>query len=220
MFIPFILDPRNAPAVALYASILLSSEGLYFLYNAFKSIYSNTNHPQKPKLEQKYSNYAGKFVLILPAIILFLTCFKHTSDLSRVRLGTSDRETMEWIRKNTPEDSQFLLLTNNGQVSPMVDAYQEWFPSLTERHSQNTLQGLEWTIGSDFYRYSLKLMNLQACENTNCVQAWVSENNIQTDYLLLRIQRILPELSDSIATDKSLYLIYQTEEIAIYKYSH
>lgn len=218
MFFPFILDPRNAPAVALYASILLSSEGLYFLGNTFQNIYSNSVRPQKQ--QRQYVNYAGKSVLVLLSIFLFLTGFKSARDFSRVRLGPTDRETMEWIRGNTPENSHFLLLTNDGQVSPMVDAYQEWFPSLTERHSQNTLQGLEWTMGSDFYKYSLNLMALQACKNVACVQAWAFENNIQTDYLLIRPKRILPELLDSIVTNKSYRLIYQTDGVAIYNYTN
>ncbi len=218
MFIPFILDPRNAPAVAIYASILLASEGLYFLYDAFKDLYLNSNHRQNHKQAHAYVNYAGKLISILLAIFLFWACFKSTRDFSRVSLALADRETMEWIRKNTPESSRFLLLTSDGQVNPMVDAYQEWFPSLTERHSQNTLQGLEWTMGPDFYEYSLKLMDLQACRNIDCVQEWISEGNIQIDYLLIRTKRVLPGLSDSILISEAYYLIYQTDRVAIYKY--
>ena len=125
---------------------------------------------------------------------------------------------MEWIAQNAPENSQFLLLTNSDQVSPVVDAYQVWFPSLSEHHSQNTLQGLEWTMGPDFYEYSLELMNLQSCKNMTCVQNWVSENDIQVDYLLIRPKRISPELTESIIENKSLHLIYQTDGVEIYKY--
>jgi hypothetical protein len=75
-------------------------------------------------------------------------------------------------------------------------------------------------MGPDFYKYSLNLMALQTCKNITCVQTWASENNIQIDYLLIRTKRTLPELSDSIATNKSYYLVYQTDGVAIYKYTH
>jgi hypothetical protein len=100
----------------------------------------------------------------------------------------------------------------------MVDAYQEWFPALTERHSQNTLQGLEWTIGSEFYGYSLKLMELQSCEDVACVQNWTSENNMQINYLLVRPKRVPPKLIDSILLDESFHVIYQTDEVIVYEY--
>jgi len=218
MFFTFIIDPRKAPAIAIYAIILLSSEGLYFIWATFKGMYKNYQHDHDQTM--KNVNFAGKFILVFLTVFLFWAGFKSARNFSRVSLGLADRETMEWIKQNTPENSKFLLLTSNGQISPMVDAYQEWFPSLTERHSQNTLQGMEWTMGSDFYEYSLELMDLQSCENMACVQTWISENNIQIDYLLIRPKRVLPELSDSILTNRSYYLVHHTDEVAIYKYIH
>ena len=218
MFFPFILDPRNAPAVAIYAIILLASEGLYYLYDTLGSLYSKKS--KDVENTNKYLNLGGKLTLVLLTIFLLWAGFKSAKDFSRVSLRPDDRETMEWIKQHTPENSQFLLLTNNGQISPMVDAYQEWFPALTERRSQNTLQGLEWIIGSDFYEYSLELTNLQSCTNMTCVQNWSSENGIQIDYLLIRPKRISIELSESLLENKSFHIIYHTDGVKIYKYIH
>jgi hypothetical protein len=215
-FFPFFLDSRNAPAVAIYAFILLASEGAYFLYVQFEGI--DFNNFENGGQAQRYGFYVINTIFILLVTFLIWVSFRFAWDFSRVTLSEADRETMEWIKENIPSHARFLLLTNTGQISPMVDAYQEWFPALTERHSQNTLQGLEWTIGSEFYGYSLKLMELQSCEDVACVQNWTSENNMQINYLLVRPKRVPPKLIDSILLDESFHVIYQTDEVIVYEY--
>jgi hypothetical protein len=215
-FFPFFLDPRNAPAVAIYAFILLASEGAYFLYAQLDRI--DFNSFKDGSQAQRYGFYVINTIFILFVTFLVWVSFRSAWNFSRVSLSEADRKTMEWIKGNTPEYAPFLLLTNSGQVSPMVDAYQEWFPALAERHSQNTLQGLEWTIGPEFYGYSLKLMELQSCEDVACVQNWTSENNIQINYVLVRPKRVSPELVDSILLNESFHVIYQTDDVVVYEY--
>ncbi|MGB8982604.1 MAG: hypothetical protein WCC12_12060 [Anaerolineales bacterium] len=90
----------------------------------------------------------GIFGLILLDLLVF--SFVGARNLARFSLAESDRQTMQWVRSNTPAESRFLLITSAGQISPMTDTFQEWFPALAERRSQNTLQGTEWTLGEDF----------------------------------------------------------------------
>jgi len=206
-FLPFFLDPRNAPAIAMYAFILLSSEGLYFLRDVL----------DKGKPADRKVRYILNSVFALLTAFLFWNCFTSAGDFSRVSLTEADRATMAWVRDNTSKDAQFLLLTNSGGVSPMVDAYQEWFPALAERHSQNTLQGREWTLGAQFYEYSLELMDLQACEDVACLREWGEDQDIQIDFLLLRPGYVRPTLVVSIRTDNALQVVYESGVAVIFE---
>lgn len=216
-FLPFLLDPRNAPAIAMYAFILLSTDGLYFILN---KIHSLIMIDRKDRFKKIYIQYVNLSLLLLLLLVVFLSwsSIQSLMRFSLVSLKESDRMTMEWIKNSTPENSNFLLLTNDGGISPMVDAYQEWFPALTERHSENTLQGLEWTLGNDFYKYSQRLIKLQSCEKISCIQNWISEENAQVDYLLVRPGRISHNLLNSLQLGDLHQAVYQTEEVIIYEY--
>ena len=82
---------------------------------------------------------------------------------------------MLWVRENTPADSSFLILT--GRADVMTDAVQEWFPALAERHSATTLQGLEWTLGGEFYPRWNELSALQSCREMACIESISNEMN-------------------------------------------
>jgi hypothetical protein len=215
-FLPFFIDPRNAPAVAQYAFLLLSSEGLFFLWAGFEKAYSNSR-----KVDRNSLPYAGIIASILLALLgLYLLRATVTSEigLAQVSLKNSDRETMEWIKINTHPSTRFLLMTNHGQISPMTDAYQEWFPTLAERRSINTLQGMEWFLGGGFYEYSLRLTDLQSCRDVGCLKEWMSENGEQVDYLLIRTRRISPDLLQSIESDADYHSIYESADTNIYQF--
>lgn len=212
-FLPFLLDPRNAPAVAVFGFVFLASDGLLFLGDELaKAVEKSGKHAPNISIWAK----SGVFILLV--LFLFWASFTSAKAFGRVRLQPADRDVMRWIQKNTPAGARFLLLTNSGQISPMVDAYQEWFPMLTDRHSQNTLQGLEWKLGANFYGHSLSLMQLQTCEDIKCVQVWARENQIELDHLLVRSKRIRPELLASIRLESSCRVIYETDETLICEY--
>lgn len=214
-FLPFFLDPRNAPAIAQYAFVLLSSEGLYLLNDEFTKRYSAESVDDKRNLIRALSMINFVFALLLA--YLFYASWSSVETLARLSLWQSDREAMEWVRTNTPQDAQFLLLTNAGQISPMVDSYQEWFPALTERHSLNTLQGMEWTLGPRFYPYSLELMELQRCADADCLQAWAVKNNAQFDFLAVQSRRVSPQLLNAIESDDRYEVIYTSDSTIIFQ---
>ena len=70
-----------------------------------------------------------------------------------------------WIKENTPEDSQFLVIT--GEPEAMCDSSAEWLPALTERKSLSTLQGREWILGRQFGDFIGHRSNLQSCIDKN-----------------------------------------------------
>lgn len=216
IFLPFFLDPRNAPAIADYGYILLSGEVLYFLWEKFNQAYVEDMRKKNLALSPSAPYFIALPFVALGVYFLWIT-FSTSMEFFHISLQEPDREVMEWVRTNTPDNSRFLLLTSRGQVNPMVDSFQEWFPALAERHSQNTLQGMEWTLGSQFYDSLLLLIDLQSCRDVVCLRDWALENDIQLDYILFRVGQVRPELIDSVRSDGGFKTVYVSDSVVIYK---
>jgi hypothetical protein len=215
-FLPFFADPRNAPAVSTFPFILLSSEGLYFLKEEFERAYLNTMGNKKDTLVRPSIWTTAIFSVLL--IYLFIISFNSTGNLPHISLKESDRETMTWIRENLPVESRFLLITNAGQISPMADSYQEWFPVLAERQSRNTLQGTEWTLGLEFFPYSQQLVALQSCPDADCLHEWTKSNSVQVEYVLVQTERASPDLIASLRSDEHYQMVYESATTVIFKF--
>jgi hypothetical protein len=212
-FLPFFIDPRNAPAIVIFPLVMLSVEGLYFLKEGFDRAYAKA-------MEKSNKAVTSTSVpqIILAALLLYFFSLSYSSldYLVRLSLTPSDREVMEWVSANTSADSRFLLITNQGQISPMTDSYQEWFPTLTERISENTLQGKEWTLGPRFYSYTQDLVKLQTCSDIDCLQQWKSRNHTKVDYILFQKRRASSELIASIKNDVQYHVLYETDNVVIF----
>ncbi|HMR98164.1 MAG TPA: 6-pyruvoyl-tetrahydropterin synthase-related protein [Anaerolineales bacterium] len=213
-FVPFFVDPRNAPAIAIFPLIMLASEGAHYLNAEFIRAYSKTFHTRAEETSFPLRLSIAIFTVLL--LYLFLVSWGDASNLARVSLTQADRETMEWVRQNTPVESRFLLFTNTGQVSPMADSYQEWFPALAERNSQNTLQGLEWTLGSEFFSYSRRLSALQSCQTADCLAGWMRREDVEADYLVFKKRSVSASLMDSVRANHAYQVVYDSENALIF----
>jgi len=213
-FIPFFIDPRNAPAIATFPLLVLAVEGLYYLNMEFTRAASETFSTNKAAIKSLPIFTYGSFVILL--LYLFFVSYGAIPNLVRISLSESDRETMNWIKENTPSESRFLLITNAGQINPTSDSYQEWFPVLAERQSQNTLQGLEWILGPDFFEYSQKLIALQTCRDIYCLNDWLEQRNVQIDFVVFQKKRGSPALLDSLRAEESYSVVYQSENAEIF----
>lgn len=215
-FLPFVVDPRNAPAIAIFPFLMLVSEGACFLSRELTRAYLET-FPNSRNASQ-YLPLLMNGILAVILLFLFSISYRSIPNLVAVSLSRSDRETMEWVRENTPSESRFLLITNTGNISPMTDAYQEWFPALAERRSQNTLQGREWILGSDFFEYSQRLMALQGCPDANCLKDWLEERNVPVDFVLVRKQRVSSGLRDSLRANPHYRLVHENENVEVFAF--
>ena len=158
----------------------------------------------------------GIFGLIL--LYLVFVSYTSASNLVALSLSISDRETLRWVKENTPLESQVLLITHRGDISPMTDSYQEWFPVLAERQSQNTLQGTEWILGPHFFEYSQELIALQACPDVHCLKDWLEQKNVQADFILFQKKRASPALLNSLQADESYHAVYESENAEIFAF--
>ena len=127
---------------------------------------------------------------------LVIECFVHAYIICEVTLPSASQQAMFWVRDNTPAESSFLILT--GRPDVMTDPVQEWFPIFAERHSATTLQGLEWTLGRDFYRRWDQLSALQMCNEAICVKGKTSQIGIEYDYVILDLHQSAPGLFASL----------------------
>jgi len=212
-FLPFFVDPRNAPAVAIFPLVMLAGEGLFYLKEEFDRAYLKTMQNRGKTIAPAWLTN-GMFATVL--FYFLIVSYSSRGNVVRLSLTEADRETMEWVRTNTPAESRFLLITNTGQISPMTDSYQEWFPVLAERKSQNTLQGQEWTLGLQFYPYSQKLVALQACSSVECLHEWVARNSVEFDFLLIQKRRASSELIMSMRTEVRYRVIYESDNAVIF----
>jgi hypothetical protein len=213
-FVPFFVDPRNGSAIALFPSLMLASEGVYYLNTELFRAYTETFPTGKKANSYPFVLTNGIFAIIL--LYFYVVALRATSNLVNISLTQSDRETMSRVRENTPQGSRFLLITNTGQISPMTDSFQEWFPVLAERQSRNTLQGLEWILGPNFFEYSQGLIALQTCPDAQCLNNWLEQKNSQVDFILLKKKRASPVLLDSLRTDTSYEMIYNSGSTEIF----
>ena len=96
---------------------------------------------------------------------------------------------MTWVESNTPAYSRFIVLSGSGD--PFSDPIVEWFPAITSRISQNTIQGKEWVLGSSFVSFLNQVEILQSCMNNMpaCVENWANINHIYFDYIYIEKSR-------------------------------
>jgi hypothetical protein len=111
--------------------------------------------------------------------------------MSANRLEQADQDAMIWVQQNTTPDARFIIITGENQL--LRDPLQEWFPTLTKRTSQTTLQGREWTWGGRFIESIASFDRLQHCinQNTQCVQVETQKIGLPFEFLYIQKQTIM-----------------------------
>jgi len=218
LVVPFFVDPRSAGGMAFIPMSMLAAYG-----------FDQMLAPALLSLRQREGAWlTDHFVTLSFFVIAFYLFFSSGIfgfGLASASLSAADRETIAWVDANIPPGSDFSLLT--GEQYSMKDPFQEWFPALTEQHSQTTLQGLEWTLDADFFPFYGELVALQHCADARCIEAWDERTGLEHQYLLIKV---LPEESNSpvraalalllnSVRDSSQYeLIYETGNAVIFKH--
>lgn len=209
--LPFIVEPRSAAVISFYPLSMLAAVGftdaLVFLINWFREKW------ERPSLADVTQSRALNLAIISVILYLFLESFAVNYSLVENSLKPPALDAMEWTRMNTPLASHFLVLTGNSSI--MTDPLQEWFPALADRRSQTTLQGLEWTLGPTFDSHISKLVALQACETSSCIEDWSNRSQTPFSHLIIQKNTTLPALFASLQTGDYV-LIYENQDVAIF----
>jgi hypothetical protein len=169
MLILYLIEPRSGTLyamlpLALLIGFALDSVILPSLRPKRDIEISGNSNP----LGGKISQYFLLFLFAYCALSAYSISLKIKEDMS---LQPTDLAAFSWVRENTSIDANFLLVT---EQLPLRDAWSEWFPVLTERHSQATVFGYEWVNDGHFENRLEVYKNLQACayESVDCLDNW------------------------------------------------
>jgi hypothetical protein len=208
--LPYLVEPRSAPAIAFYPIAMLTALGLTdalpWLVNRFRKDQAES----VPLTELRWFN-AVMFVLM---ISLFIESALFSFRLINTTLKPPALESFAWIKGNTPADARFLILT--GKADAMVDPIQEWFPALAERRSQTTLQGLEWTLAGGFSARFKDLGKLQVCPTVACIEELSSSTGLDFTHLLIKTKSASKTMLDALSS-QDYKLIHQNQDYSVYE---
>lgn len=225
LFIPALVDPRSAAAISLISWAMLAAIG--FVDIIVPGLYALQNESQSVRdIETNWYDYfikssAIKFALTGLIFYAFFGTVLSDQVYPKVSLTSSDRSAMDWVEKNIPEQSRFVILT--GETETFADAVSEWFPALAKSISVATVQGYEWMPGRLFQTKMDDYYALQPCMNktSQCVEKWAVKTNNQFDYLLISqdgLSKSENPLLTSLLDSETYQKIYQKADVAIFKY--
>jgi hypothetical protein len=174
----YLIDPRGGDGIALLPLSMLAGMGLLKL----SALISRSDDEQVESGIRKRPSQILVFSLMF-YLILVASIFDF--QLVNTSLKSADLKMIAWVKSNIDDKKTFLLST--GREFSMSDPMQEWFPALTGQYSATTMQGLEWTLGKNFFPRYDQLIAFQHCADVNCVGEWSVRNNVDYDYLIVTI---------------------------------
>lgn len=186
LLVPFVVEPRSAPAIAALPLAILAGVGLAdFVLPKIASLSSQAIEQAPDWTSHAATSKAVRIALGYVLFSAFLGAFAYDLSLATYVVPAPSREAMQWVRANTLVSSRFLVLT--GEPQPFSDPTAEWFPLLAQRTSVNTIQGQEWTLGKGFTPFKDGLGTLQACLNAgpDCLEEWSRAYGTEFSYVFL-----------------------------------
>jgi hypothetical protein len=176
----YLVQPRSAHTVG---NIPLAMAGAIFLVDILFPALAKISGAQNPN-----SNRGIKVFLIISIPYLLVNSIYQGFTLSQNHVSKDEQTAMAWVKENTPEDSQFLVLT--GESESMCESTAEWFPAFAERQSLSTLQGREWILGRQFGEFIGHRINLQNCidENLTCLNREAKYFGTDYNYIYLSVK--------------------------------
>lgn len=235
LIIPFMVDPRSGPSIAVIPLAMLAGIGLNDLVlPSIAAILPSAEGENELPLHFDWAELFATHrsiqgILAYFLFIALLGAYAYNQPLAKTIVPETSREALAWVRKNTPSDSSFIVMT--GINDPFADPLQEWFPVFAGRRSVTTVQGREWELGRDFLSYYNSLSNLENCLNSDlaCVNKWAEAQNISYDYLFLLksppasktadFENFLP-LAYSLRNSPDYELVYEMKEVVIFARTH
>jgi hypothetical protein len=210
--LPYFVEPRSAPSIVFYPFCMLMA--LVFT-DALPALidYFCKSDSLSPTAEFNTRGWLN-ITLLLIMVYLFAEASLFGFKLINTSLSIADRDAMNWIKQNTPSQSHFLPIT--GVLSPEVDSFVEWFPALTGRRSQATIQGFEWVLRTGFYERYGSFVEVQSCKTSACIAEWSAQTGLDYQYLVIQKSGADKKLITSLDQSYEYDVIYSTKEVLIY----
>lgn len=210
--LPYFVEPRSAPSVAFYPVCMLMALALTDALPALVDFL----HKDSLVLPKPEFNERGwlSITLLLMMVYLLVESSLFGFRLINTSLSIADRNAMAWVQNNTPMQGHFLPIT--GIQSPEIDPFVEWFPALTERRSQTTIQGFEWLLGSKFYERYGDLAKVQVCKTVACIAEWSAQTGLDYQYIVIQKSNVDKELITALGAANEYKAIYSNDGVVIY----
>jgi hypothetical protein len=231
-FLILFLNPRSANRslifpVTIFAAIAIDQIILPALNKLEDDRLKGFSSPQ-PIIKSPHGiafSFANIFIIFSiasPFIMSYLNTYINQPILTA--LTQSERDAMEWIRSNVPDDGKFIVIDPSAAWS--LDHLGEWFPALSDRKSFTTIQGSEWLPGNAFDYNKKAYDSLKGCINVGveCIDTWSIEHKMDFTYVLIskgncqmNSVNCINFLEAKFDTCRSYLKIYENDEISIYK---
>lgn len=160
--LPFIIEPRSAANVSIISMGILASIALTEL--VFPSLSAFEGNIRNRELNGFLQSRAEKLLFYYLLGCLLISMQYYCLNLSENRVSKGVTESFEWLSLHTPAESRFLILT--GKTDVFADFINEWFPVMTNRVSQTTIQGYEWMGDGLFERRLPVMQRIQRCPSS------------------------------------------------------
>lgn len=208
-FLPYLIEPRSAPSVSFYPMTILIAlifaEAIPWLMARVRGYVM-----QEERLHQ---NPIYNIALLSLLMVIFIDSCLYGYRLVGNSLKSNDLEAMYWVKQNTPTNAVFITVT--GISSAEIDPFIEWLPALGERQNLSTLQGYEWLLADDFYKFHSELSELQQCVSVDCVEDWAKHKKLSYNYVAV-FKTQTTQIDELFVKDQNYQLIYSNDDVAIF----
>jgi hypothetical protein len=138
LFSTFIFEPRLGATYSVIPMAMLAGIGII---QGLKQIIFPSPVERTGGFQRRLSQIVISYFIIYVIISAYLGINYRTVTIEQI-------SAMNWIKKNTPESAQFLVLSGTPEYG--IDQISEWFPALSQRSSLTTPQGHEWLPNNEF----------------------------------------------------------------------
>lgn len=134
-------------------------------------------------------------------------------------VSSDDLQAMEWIRNNTAQSADFVVLSDTA----------EWLPYYTERTVLVSPWGSEWTSTSGYYEEYNLYKDLSTCSNTDCLRILLGVTERQPDYLYVPIEGYTVhgdeysprvDMIRSMTTSEQYEMKYENDSVMIFEINY
>jgi len=142
-----------------------------------------TTGPRPVKTRFLYGSIFSIFIVFVPFLLGYLDSFTDHPILSSV--DSYELKAMDWVKANTLPSSSFLVIDSAENWSN--DRVAEWFPAIAGRHSENTIQGMEWLPDKAFIKQRKIYEELKQCtgDGVSCLLSWADRNAVSFTHLFI-----------------------------------
>ncbi len=214
-FIPFLIEPRNAPNVVTIPMAILAS-----IFLTEKILPGLSTKDRIEEADKRLSFFSVKIVfLAYLSLSLSLGMILFDTEISNNIVSPDIREAFMWLNKNTPAESNFLVIT--GKLNLFGDYINEWFPYFAQQKSQTTIQGNEWLHYVDFNHQINILRKIQNCVNSTvaieCIENVTIQNQVDVDYILIiKDEKSVGALLSDLISQEVYIKVYESPETVIF----